>query len=139
MKPDDAQLGQMWEFFGAIERFVGHYGQWSDNLRMLRWLVEAGAHYTREGGRFKEGDQVRLTRTIDADKDGGWYRFRHFLVKGSTGVVRNKELRGGGPQFEPWRHVYTVVFDGDGEGDRSLDRRGGFYMRESDLEPLGDP
>lgn len=37
---------------------------------------------------FQIGDRVVLTETLEIKPDSGWYSYRHFLVKGAIGIVR---------------------------------------------------
>lgn len=95
------------------------------------------SEYIFELSKFKENQIVKLNKTpiIDEKNSWGWIGFKHFLIEGATGVIKDIRIHKG-------KFQYGIQFDNDSYLDYIskkeilTDKKGTFYFSESYLSEV---
>lgn len=90
------------------------------------------SEYIFELSKFKENQIIKLNKTpiIDEKNSWGWIGFKHFLIEGATGVIKDVRIHKG-------KFQYGIHFDNDSYmsyHSKELilsDKKGTFYFDES--------
>lgn len=71
-----------------------HFPVWE-----MEWLTEFVAFAVGKLSPLQVGDTACLAKTPEIDEKSGWRGFKHFLVEGRRGVIRELDWRDGKFQF----------------------------------------